>query len=181
MIVMSQPQPDPGAAEARSAIDPATDPAHWAPVEAQGPRCPWCSTALETLEDANCPNCGAQLLGDADPGLPGLTVVAPPGRPTPLEPVKRNRLFAWISGEVLDDPEPAGGRDAAPEALAPPNRDVRREILRIQLEAAGIQLPPELPPEAPTTAAAPAAAETALDEPPPAAITAPTEDQSTAA
>ena len=147
--------------EAPSVIDPATDPAHWAPVEAPGPRCPWCSTALATLDVANCPHCNAQLSGSTEAGLPGLTVVAPPARTAPLETVKRNRLLAWISGEVLDDPEPAGGRDAAPEALAPPSRDVRREILRIQLEAAGIQLPPEAAADVPVPAPAATTADAA--------------------
>jgi len=155
MTGMSIEQPDPGVLAAASPIDPATDPANWVPVEAPGPRCPWCSAALQTLDTPNCPICNAQLSGAADPGLPGLTVVAPPAKPAPVEMVKRNRLLAWISGEVLDEQANEGGPEAAPEALAPPSRDVRREILRIQLDAAGIELPLVVDdPDAPLTAPA---------------------------
>jgi hypothetical protein len=96
--------------------------------------CPWCS-ARYTGEPDTCPSCGAALAVDpaTDPALPGLTAIdaaaivrakAPVARP-------RSRLLSWISGEYPDDtptPSEVG-------ALAPPDADVRREMLRLALEA----------------------------------------------
>ncbi|HEY6058785.1 MAG TPA: hypothetical protein VIV06_12200, partial [Candidatus Limnocylindrales bacterium] len=42
------------------------------------PRCPWCSSLLPAADAAECPSCGAALLSDGDPQLPGLTTVTPP-------------------------------------------------------------------------------------------------------
>ena len=44
----------------------------------------------------------------------------------------RNRLLSWISGEY---PEEAAAAEADAKALAPPDLAVRREILRLELEA----------------------------------------------
>ena len=96
--------------------------------------CPWCS-ATYTGEPEHCPSCGAVLAVDpaTDPSLPGLTSIdtaAILNAKTPT-PRSRNRLLSWISGEYPDeaiDPADAG-------ALAPPDRLVRREILRLELEA----------------------------------------------
>jgi hypothetical protein len=96
--------------------------------------CPWCS-ATYTGDPETCPSCGAALAVDpaADPSLPGLTAIdtaaivrakAPVARP-------RNRLLSWISGEYPEDP----GTVAESGALAPPAADVRREMLRLELEA----------------------------------------------
>ena len=52
------------------------------------------------------------------------------------ESPKRGRLLSWISGEV-DDASVLGPPDA-PDALAPPSKQVRREIWRLTLEAEGI-------------------------------------------
>ena len=102
--------------------------------EADASICPWCS-ATYTGEPETCPSCGAALATDpaTDPSLPGLTAIdtaaivrakTPTARP-------RNRILSWISGEY---PEEAGSpADAA--ALAPPELAVRREILRLELEA----------------------------------------------
>ncbi len=102
--------------------------------EAEASICPWCS-ATYTGEPETCPSCGAVLAADptADPAVPGLTAIdtaaivrakTPTARP-------RNRILSWISGEY---PEEAGGpADAA--ALAPPDVAVKREILRLELEA----------------------------------------------
>jgi hypothetical protein len=96
--------------------------------------CPWCS-AKYTGEPETCPSCGAVLAVDptTDPSLPGLTAIdtaaivrakTPTARP-------RNRILSWISGETPDD----GGTPAEAGALAPPDLAVRREILRLELEA----------------------------------------------
>jgi hypothetical protein len=96
--------------------------------------CPWCSAAY-TGDPETCPSCGAALTTDpaTDPSLPGLTAIdtaaivrakSPAARP-------RSRLLSWISGEY---PEAEGAPgDAA--ALAPPDVEVRREMLRLELEA----------------------------------------------
>jgi len=97
--------------------------------------CPWCSAAY--LGDAeNCPSCGATLAADAamDPSLPGLTAIDAAAivrskKTTEARP--RNRLLSWISGEYPDE----GGKPEEAAALAPPDLEVRREILRLELEA----------------------------------------------
>jgi len=96
--------------------------------------CPWCS-ARYTGEPETCPSCGAVLAVDpaTDPSLPGLTAIdtaAILSAKTPT-PRSRNRILSWISGEYPD--EAADPADAG--ALAPPDIAVRREILRLELEA----------------------------------------------
>ena len=107
------------------------------PLSEGGPTasiCPWCS-ATYAGDPENCPSCGATLSPDPaiDPSLPGLTAIdaaaivrskTPPSKP-------RNRLLSWISGEYPE--EGVSSADAA--ALAPPDQAVRREILRLELEA----------------------------------------------
>ncbi len=102
--------------------------------EADASICPWCS-ATYTGERETCPSCGAALSADpaTDPSLPGLTAIdtaaivrakTPTARP-------RNRILSWISGEYPDE----AGVPADAGALAPPDMAVRREILRLELEA----------------------------------------------
>ncbi len=96
--------------------------------------CPWCS-ATYTGSPQDCPSCGAALTSDspADASLPGLTAIDPAAivRAKDPSPRSRNRLLSWISGEYPDDGVPATDLGA----LAPPDADVRREILRLELEA----------------------------------------------
>ncbi len=96
--------------------------------------CPWCS-ATYTGERDTCPSCTAALTPDpaADPSLPGLTAIDPAAIVRSRTPVARprNRVLSWISGEYPDD----GGAVAEAGALAPPDAAVRREILRLELEA----------------------------------------------
>ncbi len=93
--------------------------------------CPWCSAAL-TPDATICPSCGANLVSDGEPNVPGVTaidaasIVRSKGAPQP-----RNRLLSWISGEYPTDVP----SKAETQAIAPPDRDVRREILRLELEA----------------------------------------------
>jgi hypothetical protein len=99
-----------------------------------GSICPWCSASYAG-DPETCPSCGAALAVDpaTDPALPGLTAIdaaaivrakAPVARP-------RNRLLSWISGDYGD--EAASATD--PGALAPPDLEVRREMLRLELAA----------------------------------------------
>jgi hypothetical protein len=104
------------------------------PEGAEASICPWCS-ATYTGEPEHCPSCGAVLAADptADPSLPGLTAIdtAAIVRAKTPTPRSRNRILSWISGEYPD--EVATAADAG--ALAPPDLAVRREILRLELEA----------------------------------------------
>ena len=99
------------------------------------PRCNWCSAPLPSDHEVTCPSCGATLLGDGDTSVPGLTAIdaeailrnarASKGKP-------RSRLLGWISGEY---DESAIAPAAAPGSLSPPPANVRREMLRLELEA----------------------------------------------
>jgi hypothetical protein len=103
---------------------------------ADADHCPWCSAELPSPSEAieECPSCGAKLHGETESALPGVTAIdaeaivrgarAPTGQ-------RRSRLLSWISGE---DAEPAEA-PAPPGSLAPPPPDVRREILRLELQA----------------------------------------------
>ncbi len=102
---------------------------------AAAPRCNWCSAPLPSDQETICPSCGATLLGDGDTSVPGLTAIDAEAilrnaRAAKAKP--RSRLLGWISGEY-DDEKP--GTRAAPGSLAPPPADVRREMLRLELEA----------------------------------------------
>lgn len=96
--------------------------------------CPWCS-AHYTGDPENCPSCGAALAVDptTDSALPGLTAIdaAAIVRAKTQVPKQRSRLLSWISGDYPD--EPATATEAG--ALAPPDIEVRREMLRLELEA----------------------------------------------
>jgi hypothetical protein len=98
------------------------------------PRCPWCSAELPKAKVKTCPACHANLAGDGDAQLPGLTAIdleklAFRRSVTP----KRSRLMSWISGdlEYEDATEPV----APPGSLEPPPFEVRREMLRLEMAA----------------------------------------------
>jgi hypothetical protein len=97
------------------------------------PRCMWCSAALPTDSEATCPTCGATLIGEGDNQVPGVTAIDAAaiiraGRDA--KPRQRSRLMSWISGEYQEEDQPA-----PPGSLAPPPLEVRREMLRLELEA----------------------------------------------
>jgi hypothetical protein len=96
--------------------------------------CPWCSASYTGVRET-CPSCGAALAADpsTDPSLPGLTAIDTAAIVRAKTPVARprNRILSWISGEYSDDVVTA----AAAGALALPDADVRREMLRLELEA----------------------------------------------
>jgi hypothetical protein len=94
--------------------------------------CPWYSAELHGPV-STCSSCGATLTADAEPSLPGVTAVDNEAIRAARMPVpqRRSRLLSWISGEdsgVDEAPAPPG-------SLAPPPPDVRREMLRLELEA----------------------------------------------
>ena len=98
------------------------------------PRCNWCSAVLPSDHETTCPSCGATLIGEGGDAVPGLTAIDAEAILRSARAAKakgRSRLLGWISGDVDDDM----GTTAAPGSLAPPDADVRREILRLELEA----------------------------------------------
>lgn len=96
--------------------------------------CPWCS-ANYAGDPETCPSCGAALAVDpaTDPALPGVMAIDAAAIVRAKTPVARprNRLLSWISGDYPDDTPSA----TEAGALAPPDLDVRREMLRLELEA----------------------------------------------
>ena len=92
--------------------------------------CPWCSATV-VPGSPTCASCGAILESDEDRDLPGLTAVDPAALRPETKPASRNRLLSWISGEY---PEEAPAPNEA-QALAPPDAEVQREIMRLELEA----------------------------------------------
>jgi hypothetical protein len=95
--------------------------------------CPWCSAEIAPAL-STCPACGAALLGDSDAPLPGITALDPQAiaRGTrDATPQRRNRIMSWINGDYDERAE----KPAAPGSLGPPPFEVRREMLRLELEA----------------------------------------------
>jgi hypothetical protein len=96
--------------------------------------CPWCSAPLPDAAAERCPSCDAVLTPAATEGeIRGVTTLDPEAILRARSEVSRprNRILSFITGEV---PAEEGG-PANPESLAPPPDDVRREMLRLQLEA----------------------------------------------
>jgi hypothetical protein len=105
------------------------------PTEAsvEVPRCMWCSAVLPSDSETTCPTCGATLVGEGDNPVPGVTAIDAEaiirgGRDQ--KPQRRNRLMSWISGDYPEEDRPA-----PPGSLEPPPLEVRREMLRLELEA----------------------------------------------
>ena len=93
--------------------------------------CPWCS-AESTPDAIACPSCGANLVADGDPNVPGVTAIdAASLVRSRTAPQPRSRLLSWISGEYQSDTP----SQSEAQAIAPPDDEVRREILRLELEA----------------------------------------------
>jgi hypothetical protein len=101
---------------------------------AAAPRCTWCSAVLPSDHETTCPSCGATLIGEGDAQVPGLTAIDTDAiirNARAVQAKPRSRLMSWISGDV-DDAEAA---PAPPGSLSPPPAEVRREMLRLELEA----------------------------------------------
>jgi hypothetical protein len=93
--------------------------------------CSWCSASI-TEGMTECPSCGANLVPDGDQNVPGLTAVdAASIIRSKSPPQPRSRLMSWLSGEYTTD-LPSKSEQ---QAIAPPDLEVRREILRLELEA----------------------------------------------
>jgi len=93
--------------------------------------CSWCSADV-TEGATECPSCGANLVPDGEPNVPGVTAVdAASIIRSKAAPRTSNRLLSWISGEYTSDTPST----AEAQAIAPPDLEVRREIFRLELEA----------------------------------------------
>jgi hypothetical protein len=104
-------------------------------------RCPWCSEVLPPETTTQCPHCHASLLAEGETRLPGLTEVEAPSavKARRIESTgRRSKLLSWISGEIDDQDLAPVSLRPSDDAFAPPPRDVRREMLRLQLEAEGV-------------------------------------------
>jgi hypothetical protein len=119
-------------------------------------RCPWCSELLPEDATERCPACNANLVAEGEARIAGLTEVegATAARVRRADAPKRSKLLSWISGDV--DEESSTVAPSAPDALDPPDRDVRREMLRLKLEAQGLTVAADGSIEFPTDAARPA-------------------------
>ena len=95
------------------------------------PSCPWCSAPIvEGVTE--CPSCGANLTPDGEPNVPGVTAVDPASiMRSKAAAQPRSRLLSWLTGEE----ERQATSKAEAQAVAPPDIEVRREILRLELEA----------------------------------------------
>lgn len=96
------------------------------------PVCPWCSAPLSTADTDTCPSCGAALRGEGEQPLPGLTAVDASAIIRAKNPPKqRSRLLSWLSGDSDEDVYRPGDS----KAVAFPELDVRREMLKLEIEA----------------------------------------------
>lgn len=97
------------------------------------PICPWCSAALAAADAAVCPSCDARLVGASDVEIPGVTAVDPALLAAAAAPRKIKRTFGSLL--VGNDDEIPPPSEAEMPALARPDAVVRREILRLEMEA----------------------------------------------
>lgn len=97
-------------------------------------RCPWCSAVLPDAAADKCPSCGAQLLSvsGSEPALPGVTALDPEAILRARSEAARGR--GGILGFLTNRDLPPHS-EAEAESIAPPEDAVRREMLRLQLEA----------------------------------------------
>ena len=104
------------------------------PMTGSNTRCPWCSAALPAPDLEHCPSCGAVLATatGTEPDIRGVTTLDPEAilRARSEASRPRSRILSFITGE---EPVEVDEKEAA--SFAPPSAAVRREMLRLQLEA----------------------------------------------
>jgi hypothetical protein len=97
-------------------------------------RCPWCSAELPVPDVEHCPSCGAALITatGTEPDIRGVTTLDPEAILRARSEVSRprSRILSFITGEA---PVEVDEEDAS--SFAPPSDEVRREMLRLQIEA----------------------------------------------
>jgi hypothetical protein len=95
--------------------------------------CPWCSAQLPSADVGDCPGCGARLVETGSEEIPGVTAVDPQLlRAAPAQRKVKRTFGALLIGDDEEIPAPS---DAEMPALARPDEDVRREMLRLEIEA----------------------------------------------
>ncbi len=110
------------------------------PASADLPRCPWCSATLDAVDAVRCPSCNAQLREDVGAEVPGVTSVDPDAVLSSRKPPSRQSgLMGWLSGSY---PEPVATPEAQRE-VSPPDEDVRREMIRMEIAAIEARLEAE--------------------------------------
>ena len=108
------------------------------PPAAPGARCPWCSAPLADPDDVTCGACGATVKGDAALEIPGVTALDAQHASRAVTPRKVRRTFGALFTGGDDEILPPA--EAELPALAPPDVDVRREMLRLQMDAELVKL-----------------------------------------
>jgi hypothetical protein len=89
--------------------------------------CPWCSATVP-VEAAICPSCGASLRDAADGDILGVTQVDP-AAVVRTKRIRSRNIAAFLGvGDGPDDEESTG-------KVEPPSEEVKREMLRLELEA----------------------------------------------
>jgi hypothetical protein len=89
--------------------------------------CPWCSASIPVAA-ATCPSCGAQLRDAVDGEVLGVTQIDPAAVSRAAR-IKPGRIATWLGAERTDEPVDLGGK------IEPPSREVREEMLRLELAA----------------------------------------------
>jgi hypothetical protein len=95
--------------------------------------CPWCSATLPAESVAVCPSCEARLVDSSGTDIPGVNAVDPALLAAAAAPRKVKRTFGSLL--VRDDPDNPPPTPQEMPAIAPPDDAVRREMLRLELEA----------------------------------------------
>jgi hypothetical protein len=93
--------------------------------------CPWCSAQLPAADATVCPTCEAHLVGSDGVDILGVTTVDPfitASSSAPRRVRVLGSLFAGDNDDMVPSPEEL-------PALAPPDVEVRREMLRLEMDA----------------------------------------------
>jgi hypothetical protein len=94
--------------------------------------CPWCSATVPVAA-ATCPSCGASLRDAADGEVLGVTQIDP-AAVSRASRIKPGRLASWLGAERTSESPDLEGR------VEPPSREVREEMLRLELAALDAEL-----------------------------------------
>jgi hypothetical protein len=94
--------------------------------------CPWCSASIPAAA-ATCPSCGASLRDAADGDILGVTQIDP-AAVSRASRIKPGRLASWLGAERTSESPDLGGR------VEPPSKEVREEMLRLELAAIDAEL-----------------------------------------
>ena len=114
------------------------------PMSGPMTHCPWCSAELPDPTAERCPTCGAMLIASPDAGgeIKGVTTLDTEAILRARSEISRprsNRILSFITGEVAEVPAPPEN----PDSIAPPDVEVRREMLRLRIAAESADLEAE--------------------------------------